>query len=692
MELDLSAGPRVIDEVGPTVIALDSELARNPWLTGGKASALSKAAAARLARIAPGVVLTTVFAAAIADGVAARDHPAARRAFDLAGGDAHRLAVRSSSVVEDSAQASMAGQFLSVLDVTGIEAFFDAVQRVLDSGRDIGIDRPIAVLVQQMVEPVVSGVMFGVDPVSGRSDRVVVTAVAGTPSALVQGTVAGSHYTLRRDGKVISFVANDGPSLPARRLRQLCRLEDRTRRLFGTPQDIEWAIGPRETLWLLQSRPVTTPITGVPSGPVYGPGPVAETFPQALTELERDLWVAPLNAAVREVTLLTGATTRRRRVTPDPVVEIGGHVAIDLSLTGERRRPHTIWSRLDPLPLVRRVAAAWRVGRLKQALPTLCEAVLDRVDDDLLRVPQLSQLSDRQLGAILVRAQPALRSLHAHEMVIGMITPARSVPLTGAAVAMRVLREARAAGLTDDDVVEHDPVVLALAPPRIGPAPQLPRHLDVPATAVATHGGDPNGVLREALRLRVRWVHELTARAAWELGRRAAASGTLAEPAHVSHVRVEDLTAAAAGRASFLRDVVAAHRHTVTAPLPARFQISDSGHAIAVEEGGARRAGTGAGGGVGVGRVTHDDVDPPVGSVLVTVTLRPGIGPVLWRLNGIVAETGSVLSHLAILAREAGVPIVVGRAGATRDLLPGAVVSVDGSTGTVTIEHEGGET
>ena len=59
--------------------------------------------------------------------------------------------------------------------------------------------------------------------------------------------------------------------------------------------------------------------------------------------------------------------------------------------------------------------------------------------------------------------------------------------------------------------------------------------------------------------------------------------------------------------------------------------------------------GTGAGGGAGRGRVTYDAQDPPTGSVLVTTTLSPGLGPLLTRLNGIVAETGSVLSHLAIL-------------------------------------------
>jgi pyruvate,water dikinase len=71
--------------------------------------------------------------------------------------------------------------------------------------------------------------------------------------------------------------------------------------------------------------------------------------------------------------------------------------------------------------------------------------------------------------------------------------------------------------------------------------------------------------------------------------------------------------------------------------------------------------------------------------VLVTTTLSPGLGPLLPRLKGIVAETGSVLSHLAILAREAGVATVVGYSGAASQLPEGATVHVDGEAGQVTI-------
>ena len=70
------------------------------------------------------------------------------------------------------------------------------------------------------------------------------------------------------------------------------------------------------------------------------------------------------------------------------------------------------------------------------------------------------------------------------------------------------------------------------------------------------------------------------------------------------------------------------------------------------------------------GPVTYDD-EPPSGSVLDHDADALAV-PLLARLKGIVSETGSVLSHLAILAREAGVATVVGYADATRDLPEGA--------------------
>jgi len=137
-----------------------------------------------------------------------------------------------------------------------------------------------------------------------------------------------------------------------------------------------------------------------------------------------------------------------------------------------------------------------------------------------------------------------------------------------------------------------------------------------------------------------------------------------------------------------LDDVAGFHPQRRLARKANAFRRTGDGRAapLAVPSAGAT-AGTGAGGGRGRGVVHSGDGPPPAGAVLVVRTLDPGYASVLPGLGGLVAETGSVLSHLAILAREFGVPTVVGVAGAVDRFPTGTVVTVDGATGAVEIQE-----
>jgi pyruvate,water dikinase len=672
----------------PDVIDLREEGALQPAVTGGKAAALARAVRAGIDAL-PGVVLTTTFSRAVDHGQRVPGHPAVHEAFGRAGGDHQSLVARSSSVVEDTAESSMAGQFDSVIGIEGLEEFTSSVQIVLDSRARAGAQSdPIAVLVQPLITPTFGGVLFGVDPVSGRTDHRVVSVVNGGPEPLVSGLVNGSRYLIDEVGAALERDTRDGPELDPFDLRRLAALSRRVERVFGSPQDVEWAIDAENRLLLLQSRPVTTELRGAPRGPIYGPGPVAETFPEPLTELEHDLWVPPLRDAVREAVLLAGTASRRDVAASEVVVSVHGHVGIDLGLAGDITPRLTLWGRLDPRPPARRLVGAWRVGRLRAALPRLAEHLLDEADADLEAVPPLTELTNRQIIGLLHRSQVVLRALHAHEILMGMLTDTGRNRMTGAAVALRVLAEARQEGLTDTEILERSPVVLALAPPRVAPVPELPAEALTLSLGEDQDNTNDNGILREALRLRVRWVQELSGRAAWELGERLSRSGDLPDPALIRHMNLEHVEAVATRRAVIVPSLVHSHEHDFGAPLPAWFQLTDLGFAVAVKKGDEVGGGTGAGGGSGRGPVTYDATDPPAGSILVTTTLTPGLGPLLSRLNGIVAETGSVLSHLAILAREAGVATVVGYAGAVGDLPEGMVVTVDGDSGQVTFDEK----
>jgi phosphohistidine swiveling domain-containing protein len=671
------AGP-LVD--GPPVVALDDAAATDERLTGAKASALARASREGLP-IVPGFVITTA-----AVGRLAPDTPLpeeVRAAWRELSDEGRRpLVVRSSSTVEDLGDSSMAGRFESVVGVAGAEEFSRAVATVVASretaaaGSDTLTGRePLAVLVQPLLDARSGGVLFGIDPVSGREDRLVVAAVTGGPDRLVSGEVNGDRYELDRSGKRTDLARGDGGvRLRRPQLQALADLARRTARVFGGPQDVEWAFDERGHLRLLQSRPVTAEARGRPYGPVLGPGPVAETFPEPLQPLEADLWLPPLREALRHALLLAG-TADRTAVDDSPLVAVlGGWPAVDLDLLESRQEAPRLRERLDPRPRLRRLRASWRVGRLRSALPALARDVLESADHVLGGVPPLAALSDRQLVAVLHRVRPALRSVHAHEVLMGMLVDPVAPRLTGVSAALRVLARSRQAGLSDAEIVAANPVVLALAAPRVCAAPQLPPDVDAPDGAPPGDESDA-GLLREALRLRVRWLQEVTARAAWTLGERLTAAGRLDGAEQVRALRLADLAVAVHAPDSVLRPQL----EEPGEPLPARFRVSDTGRPVPVT---GTSGGTGAGGGAGSGPV-HQGEDPPEGAVLVVRNLDPSLAPVLPRLAGLVAETGSVLAHLAILARESGVPTVVGFSGALEQFPPGTAVRVDGDTGSV---------
>ena len=687
-----------VDRAEPGVVRLDEPRARDPELVGAKAAALATAKLAGLP-VLPGVVVTTAFH---------RGTPEHRAELQEAWSEISHagevsLVVRSSSTIEDTGASSMAGMFTSVLGVSGWEQFEAAIDTVLASrnvvplddhrgeGRPAGGPAPMAVLIQPYLVSTSGGVLFGLDPVTGRQDRVVVSATDQGPNALVSGEVDGVRYILSRHGRTVEGPPAGSGLLRRRQLRTMARVAAHAARVFGGPQDIEWAFDTAGQFRLLQSRPVTARgEASAAEGPVFGPGPVAETFPDPLLPLEEDLWAGPLGEALRHA-LILGSTAPRHRLAASPVLRsVGGRLAVDLDLMPDAGTTGSFLSRLDPRPPMRRLVAAWRVGRLRAALPVLAADLLARADDDLLAIDDVRELSDDELLGILFNSRQGLVAIHGHEVLMGWLVDApANATVTAASVAVRFLVDARSAGMTDEEVVVRHPGVLALVPPRVTARLDLPPTPEAlpPAATTATDPTDP-AVLREALRIRVRWLQELTARAAWELGRRLTENGTVEHPHDVALLRLEELETAV--RTGAAPADLPARTTPRSPPLPARFRLTPSGAVVAFAPARRGRRGRGgfggpqgAGGGRGVGPV-HDGTDTPAqGAVLVVRTLDPGLAPVLPLLGGLVAETGSPLSHLAILARELGVPTAVGVEGATTRFPPGSLVMVDGTTGEV---------
>jgi pyruvate,water dikinase len=249
---------------------------------GGKATHLCRALRAGLP-VPSGVALGVEIVEAVArgDSVDALDG-----LLDRVGA---AVAVRSSAVGEDSADASFAGQHLTYLNVRSARALRDAVARIWESARSesalayrrrLGLQHPprMAVVVQLLVHADRAGVLFTQHPTTGADERLV-EAAWGLGEAVVQGLVVPDRYRMERGGRVLerelgekdtSIVwADEGTRsvdvdvdrvaascLSDAELSELDELATRCEALGAGGHDLEWAFQGGE-LFLLQQRPIT---------------------------------------------------------------------------------------------------------------------------------------------------------------------------------------------------------------------------------------------------------------------------------------------------------------------------------------------------------------------------------------------------------------------------------------------------
>jgi pyruvate, water dikinase len=267
------------------VVWFDDARCRDVACAGGKGAGLAAMATAGLP-VPPGFVVAANVLTECVDAerlrtlAVHRDHDAARAlvldcdppheaiaaAYERLGEGP--VAVRSSACAEDSETASFAGQQETYLGVLGAG---QVCRRVVDCWASFFSERALfyrarkgsledlhmAVVVQQMVEPEKSGVLFTVDPVQHRRDRMVVEAVFGLGEQVVSGEKTPDHYVLDRGGECKRQHLVNGGVLEPDELVALAELGRSLEDRFGGPQDIEWAIA-EGTVYLLQSRPVTT--------------------------------------------------------------------------------------------------------------------------------------------------------------------------------------------------------------------------------------------------------------------------------------------------------------------------------------------------------------------------------------------------------------------------------------------------
>ncbi|WP_181373258.1 PEP/pyruvate-binding domain-containing protein [Massilia glaciei] len=307
---------------------------------GGKAAALARMLAHGF-RVPPGVVLTdALFQDHLRRADAGGEQRAARicasplaptlRAALGACIDGTALhAVRSSAVGEDSAAHSFAGQLDTVLGVAGAGALEDAVRTVWASAwsvrslvyqarRQVQLSR-MGVIVQRQIDARHAGVLFTHAPAGCAATPVMmIEYCAGLGDALVSGAIDPARVVVAREGGgIVEHVMPDAALalLAGDEIHHLVAEASRLEALFGCPLDIEWAIDQAGQLWLLQARPISTPVAAAPfaeaRSAVWTNANIAENFPEPVSPLLYSVVRAGYTAYFRNLGLGFGISPTR---------------------------------------------------------------------------------------------------------------------------------------------------------------------------------------------------------------------------------------------------------------------------------------------------------------------------------------------------------------------------------------------
>lgn len=206
--------------------------------------------------------------------------------------DKEAWAVRSSATAEDLPTASFAGQQDTYLNIIGKESVLQHINKCwasLFTGRAVtyriqnGFDHrkvSLSVIIQKMIFPEVSGIMFTADPVTSNRKVLSIDAGFGLGEAMVSGIVSADNYQVRENRIIVKKISaknrvvyplagggtNERETAPGNRDKQaltdgqILQLENTGRKIeayFGSPQDIEWCLADG-IFYIVQSRQITT--------------------------------------------------------------------------------------------------------------------------------------------------------------------------------------------------------------------------------------------------------------------------------------------------------------------------------------------------------------------------------------------------------------------------------------------------
>ncbi len=603
-------------------------------------------------------------------------------------------AVRSSAFVEDGASASHAGEFKTVLDCAP-QDLSGAILSVIHDAKSKGqasSEHPFSIIIQEYIYAEHSGVIFTRNPIGGR--EAVIEWREGRGAEVVGGSAVHRAY-VNDDARVVAprFVGMGELVVAARKIE----------RFFEMPQDVEWAVG-GGTLFVLQSRPITTvsemafrtckiidEIFQTKSTYYFSRADVGESFasctPLALDVL-RFLYRldGPIDRAYHSLRvtvelqnnfmLIRGALYVDQERELKQFFPAYSYVVTDTGMTPRVVRFAGLWRtllnsyRFAHLPYAESSAVRERIRVLAQkteeavASPSLAvSGVLTLLDDAYREVFTVNLLA----ADVFRRAEVALAGL--------------PFPLATLLLLPCVGEQGVRAGLfsaAQQKVMRGNSVNIADTEPFfVGGAPVAPpRELTVwwgglshraqsRITTWLLLAAEYQSMREESRVITVILISQL---------RTALHTLFSSDEKTMFFATIKELTGGTFDRgelekqrAIHERDLLSEMPTVIASVPPARAQ-----KAIGVSAGRA------------TGTVFTIGETFPSDAILFTDRLTPDIAIHLGRLKGIIAAEGGLLSHMAIVAREAGIPVVVDPR-VKEKIKSGMHVSIDGSNGSIVV-------
>lgn len=707
---------------------------------GGKAAGLGELIAVG-ARVPDGVVLT----AAAAELTADEREPLLRAAADQLG--AGPFAVRSSGVAEDGAEASYAGMYETVLNVSADELATATDRSISSAGAarvaaytpaSHGTDGRLAVIIQRMVAPAAAGVVLTADPITGNRRSTVISAVRGIGDRLVSGEAIGDEWIVV--GRDATPRRQPEHALDRRQAIQVASEARRIAAARGAPQDIEWAIDADGTLWILQARPMTALPPDVSWDP---PAPGAYTrafrFGEWISEPVTPLFESWLLTAMEDrLHVLLEELLGERDPRPYHVVVNGWYYYSINWLSARvfaRNLPGMLWHlirhprrvaglfpatvrhsvpplerdwREDLLPRYRAAvtAAEGRVETLPVTeLPALIDELADLAGEYFTSIAALAggafKIEINLAGFYRRQLASSLGGSHL-PLVAGFVPPADAGPHAVVSLdwwhAPSPLAETAATAAEQHAAVVERRLAAEAAAFRV--LAPTPRRLRAFRKLLADSQHLASVREEQVPHLTLAWP--VMRRAVLRIGESLAAREVIPEPDDVFFLTRDEALKALNGTGMAATVDVAERRvrRDEQGELMAPLMVGRMTRMMqsvwerlprlvgAVPSDSALVSGTPASPGRATGLVRvvrgprdFDQLQP--GEILVAPLTAPAWTPLFTRAAGVVTDVGSLASHASIIAREYGIPAVVGCGDATARLRTGMRITVDGSTGNV---------